>query len=122
MILTGARIIRDIVKQPALGPFIEKEISPGPGCTSDADIKAFIRATMGTVHHPVGTCMMGPASNDMAVVDGELRVIGAQGLRVVDTSVMPDLIAGATNGPAMMIAEKASDMILGRKPLPAADV
>lgn len=122
IIRTGVRMIRDITRQPALAPYIEAELSPGPACTSDADIDAFVRSTMGTVHHPVGTCMMGPASNEMAVVDGELRVIGAQGLRVVDTSVMPDLISGATNGPAMMIAEKASDMILGRAPLPPANV
>lgn len=122
VIRTGVRMIRDIALQPALQPFVADELSPGSACTSDADIDAFVRATMGTVHHPVGTCMMGPVSDGMAVVDGELRVIGAEGLRVVDTSVMPDLIAGATNGPAIMIAEKASDMILGRAPLPPAKV
>lgn len=77
---------------------------------------------MGTVHHPVGTCMMGAASDDMAVVDGDLRVIGAERLRVVDASVMPDLIGGATNAPVIMIAEKASDSILGRAPLPPTSV
>jgi choline dehydrogenase/4-pyridoxate dehydrogenase len=118
IIRTGIRMMRDIALQPMLEPFVAEELSPGAACTSDADIDAFVRATMGTVHHPVGTCMMGPASDEMAVVDGDLRVIGAEGLRVVDTSIMPDLIAGATNGPAMMIAEKASDMILGRAPLP----
>ena len=115
-------MMRDIVRQPALEPFVAEELSPGSACKSDADIDAFVRATMGTVHHPVGTCMMGPVSDGMAVVDDNLRVIGAEGLRVVDTSIMPDLIAGATNGPAMMIAEKASDMILGRAPLPPANV
>ncbi len=99
-----------------------REIAPGATCTSDADIDAHVRATMGTVHHPVGTCMMGPGSDDMAVVDGELRVIGVEGLRVVDASVMPDLIGGATNAPVIMIAEKASDAILGRPPLPPAAV
>ena len=111
---TGVRMIRDVARQPALAPFVDGEIAPGAACTSDADIDAHVRATMGTVHHPVGTCMMGPVSDDMAVVDGELRVIGAEGLRVVDASVMPDLIGGATNAPVIMIAEKASDMILGR--------
>ena len=118
----GIRMIRDLVRQPALEPFFGGEISPGSDRTSDADIEAHVRATMGTVHHPVGTCMMGPVSDDMAVVDGDLRVIGAERLRVVDASVMPDLIGGATNAPVIMIAEKASDSILGRPPLPPADV
>ena len=118
----GIRMIRDVVRQPALEPFVGEEITPGAEHTSDAQIEAHVRATMGTVHHPVGTCMMGPNSDDMAVVDGDLRVIGAEGLRVVDASVMPDLIAGATNAPVIMIAEKASDAILGRTPLAPADV
>jgi 4-pyridoxate dehydrogenase len=116
----GFRMVRDIVRQPALAPFVDGEIAPGRSCSSDADIEAHVRATMVTVHHPVGTCMMGPASDEMAVVDEELRVVGAEGLRVVDASVMPDLIAGATNASVIMIAEKASDMILGRPPLPPA--
>src|SRR6185295_11274790 len=111
-----------VARQAPLAPFNGGEITPGPDKTSDADIEAHVRATMGTVHHPVGTCMMGPASDDMAVVDGDLKVIGAQGLRVVDGSVMPDLIGGATNAPIIMIAEKASDAILGRAPLPPASV
>ena len=118
----GIRMIRELVRQPPLAPFVDGEITPGADRTSDADIQAHVRATMGTVHHPVGTCMMGPVSDDMAVVDGDLRVIGADGLRVVDASVMQDLIAGATNAPVIMIAEKASDSLLGRPPLPPANV
>jgi 4-pyridoxate dehydrogenase len=121
-IRAGFRMLRDIANQPPLRPFIDTEITPGPACTSDAEIDAHVRATMLTVHHPVGTCMMGPASDDTAVVDSELRVIGADGLRVVDASVMPDLIGGATNAPVIMIAEKASDHIRGRAPLPPANV
>jgi 4-pyridoxate dehydrogenase len=121
-IRAGFRMLRDIANQPPLRPFIDAEITPGPACTSDAEIDAHVRATMLTVHHPVGTCMMGPASDDTAVVDSELRVIGADGLRVVDASVMPDLIGGATNAPVIMIAEKASDHIRGRAPLPPANV
>ena len=75
-----------------------------------------------TVHHPVGTAKMGPASDPLAVVDVQLRVHGIEGLRVVDASVMPDLIGGATNAPVIMIAEKASDMILGKPALPPAIV
>jgi 4-pyridoxate dehydrogenase len=118
----GIRMIREVVRQPALEAFVGGEIAPGADRTSDADIEAHVRATMGTVHHPVGTCMMGPASDEMSVVDCDLRVIGAEGLRVVDASVMPDLIGGATNAPVIMIAEKASDSILGRQPLPPANV
>jgi 4-pyridoxate dehydrogenase len=122
VMLDGLRMIRELVKQPPLEPFAGGETTPGASRSSDEELKAHVRATMGTVHHPVGTCMMGPASDDMAVVDGDLRVIGAEGLRVVDASVMPDLIGGATNAPVIMIAEKASDSILGRAPLPPADV
>ena len=118
----GFRMLRDIGREAPLAPFIAGEIAPGPGCVSDADIDAHVRATLITVHHPIGTCKMGPATDDMSVVDGELRVRGVDGLRVVDASVMPDLIGGATNAPVMMIAEKASDLIRGRRPLPAANV
>jgi 4-pyridoxate dehydrogenase len=118
----GLRMIRNLVREPALAPFIGDEIAPGAGKTSDADLEKHVRATMGTVHHPVGTCKMGPPSDPMAVVDGDLRVIGADRLRVVDGSVFPDLIGGATNAPIIMIAEKASDAILGKAPLPPATV
>ena len=114
---SGLRMIRDLVQQPALEPFAGTEIAPGTKCVSDADLDAHVRKTMITVHHPIGTAKMGPASDEMAVVDGHLKVNGVEGLRVVDASVMPDLIGGATNAPVIMIAEKAADMILGRKPL-----
>ena len=80
-IRAGFRMLRDIAK-PAAAAAVHRrrDLTPGPACTSDAEIDAHIRATMITVHHPVGTCMMGPASDDTAVVDGELRVIGADGL------------------------------------------
>jgi choline dehydrogenase/4-pyridoxate dehydrogenase len=118
----GLRMVRELVRQPALEPFIGDEIAPGAAKSSDAELENHVCATMGTVHHPVGTCKMGPSSDPMAVVDSDLRVIGAERLRVVDGSIFPDLIGGATNAPIIMIAEKASDAILGNAPLPPANV
>ena len=119
---SGLRMIRELVRQSPMEGFAGPEIAPGTACTSDADLDAHVRKTMITVHHPVGTAKMGPPSDPLAVVDGALRVNGVEGLRVVDASVMPDLIGGATNAPVIMIAEKAADMILGRKALPPASV
>jgi choline dehydrogenase-like flavoprotein len=116
----GLRMIRDLVGSDALKDFAGDELAPGAKAQTDADLDAHVRKTMITVHHPVGTCKMGADNDPMAVVDAELRVRGVQNLRVVDASVMPDLIAGATNAPVIMIAEKAADMIRGRDPLPAA--
>ena len=118
----GLRMVRELVASPHIKAFGGEEIAPGADKQSDADIDAHIRATMGTVHHPVGTCKMGADGDPTAVVDAELRVRGVDELRVVDASVMPDLIGGATNAPVIMMAEKASDMILGKDPLPAADI
>lgn len=114
----GLRLVRELARQAPLAPFLGEEISPGPACTSEADLDAHVRATMITVHHPVGTCRMGVAADPQAVVDAHLCVLGTEGLRVVDASVMPDLIGGATNSPVIMIAEKASDHLRGREPLP----
>ena len=110
----GLRLAREIARQPPLAAFAAEEIAPGRDCRSDADIDAHIRATAITVHHPLGTCKMGRASDPTAVVDPELRVLGVDALRIVDASVMPDLVGGNINAPVIMIAEKASDMIRGR--------
>ena len=107
----GMRLARSVARQPALARFVAAEIAPGAGKESDADLDAHIRALSITVHHPLGTCRMGD------VVDEELRVKGVEHLRVVDASVMPDLVGGNINAPVMMIAEKAADLIRGRKPL-----
>jgi len=113
----GIRMVRAIAAQPAMREFIDKEIAPGSD--TDADIDALIRATGITVHHPIGTCKMGAAGDPLAVVDAALRVRGVDDLRVVDASVMPDLVGGNINAPVIMIAEKAADLIRGRTPLAA---
>lgn len=114
---TGLRMARDLVGQAPMSPFAGDELIPGVEHDSDEAIDAHIRKTMITVHHPVGTCKMGGDDDPRAVVDGELRVRGVENLRVIDTSVMPDLIGGATNAPIIMMAEKAADMIRGKAPL-----
>jgi 4-pyridoxate dehydrogenase len=118
----GVRLIRDIGNQAPLASFAAGEIVPGRDCRSDAEIDAHIRASAITVHHPLGTCKMGRASDPMAVVDPELKVLGVEGLRVVDASVMPDLVGGNINAPVIMIAEKAADLIRGRPPLAPVNV
>ena len=109
------KAMREVMHQPALAALSEGEIWPQPDIRSDADIDAFIRATGGTVYHPVGTCRMG--GDDAAIVDETLKVRGTEGLRVVDASVMPSLVGGNTHAPTVMIAEKAADMILGNTAL-----
>jgi choline dehydrogenase-like flavoprotein len=118
----GLRMIRELAGSKALQPFAGEELAPGADCRTDEELDAHVRATMITVHHPVGTCKMGADDDEQAVVDAQLRVRGVEGLRVVDASVMPDLIGGATNAPVIMIAEKAADMIRGIEPLPKAGV
>ena len=118
----GVRLVREIGNQPALALFTSGEIAPGTDCRSDAEIEAHIRATAITVHHPLGTCKMGRASDPTAVVDPELRVLGVGALRVVDASVMPDLVGGNINAPMIMIAEKAADLIRARTPLAPVNV
>lgn len=112
----GVRIGRDILAQKAFDPYRGEEYAPGRDVKSDAEIDAYIRETGETIYHPVGTCKMG--SDPLAVVDDQLRVRGVDGLRVVDASIMPRLVTGNTNAPTIMIAEKASDMILGRSGVP----
>jgi len=105
----GFRVARNLAAQPAMEPFIKAEFFPGPDCRSDEEIDEHIRNTSITVHHPAGTCRMG--ADPDSVVDPELRLRGIDGLRVVDASVMPDLVCGNINAAVIMIAEKASDLI-----------
>jgi choline dehydrogenase len=108
--IDGVRILRRILAAPALKEYCVEEVYPGARVTSDEDVLDFCRKTGSTVYHPTSTCRMG--NDPLAVVDQRLRVRGIEGLRVVDASVMPDLMSGNTNAPTIMIAEKASDMIL----------
>ena len=106
----GMRVARALGDAPALKRFNDHELYPGAGVQTDDEILDFCRGTGGTVFHPVGTCKMG--SDPMAVVDERLRVHGIAGLRVVDASIMPTLVSGNTNAPAIMIGEKGAQMIL----------
>ena len=108
--IEGMKILRRILKAPAMAPFATEESEPGPSVATDEQILAFCRQRGSTVYHPTSTCRMG--NDPLAVVDQRLRVRGIEGLRVVDASIMPDLMSGNTNAPTIMIAEKASDMIL----------
>jgi choline dehydrogenase len=106
----GLKILRKILQAPALRPYVVEEVDPGIKVSSDEALLAYCRARGSTIYHPTSTCRMG--SDPLAVVDQRLRLRGIQGLRVVDASVMPDLVSGNTNAAVIMIAEKASDMIL----------
>jgi len=116
----GFRLARHIAYQQPLDRFRSAETAPGPSHTSDAEIDAYIRKTAITAHHPAATCPMG-ASPD-AVLDPQMRVRGAERLRVVDASAMPDLVSGHLNAAVLMMAEKAADMITGKPPLKSAEV
>jgi choline dehydrogenase len=118
----GVGIMREVAAQAGLAALKPREIEPGPGVGSGADLDAWIRRTAETIYHPVGTCRMGQDGDRLAVVDGSLKVFGLAGLRVVDASVMPTLVGGNTNAPTIMIAEKAADMILGRSAPAPVDV
>jgi choline dehydrogenase len=114
------RLTREIFAQPAFERYRAREIQPGEQVKSDEQIDAFIRAKVESAFHPSCTCKMGKASDPMAVVDSETRVIGVEGLRVVDSSIMPSITTGNLNAPTIMLAEKAADHIRGRALLPRA--
>jgi choline dehydrogenase len=111
------RLTREIFAQPAFDPFRGREIQPGEDAQSDDALDDFIREHAESAYHPCGTCKMGDASDPMAVVDPENRVIGVAGLRVADSSIFPRVTNGNTNGPSLMVGEKAADLILQRNPL-----
>jgi len=118
---TCIRLTREIFGQDAFKPFVKHEIQPGDAVQTDAELDAFIAEHVESAYHPCGTCKMGAVDDPMAVVDPECRVIGVDGLRVVDSAIFPRITNGNLNAPSIMVGEKASDLILGRDPLPRAN-
>lgn len=117
----GIRLTREIFAQEAFRPFVKHEIQPGVELQTDAQIDGFIRAHAESAYHPCGTCKMGAVDDPLAVVDPQTNVIGVKGLRVVDSSIFPQITNGNLNGPSIMVGEKASDLILGKTPLARAN-
>ncbi|WP_018150765.1 choline dehydrogenase [Leeia oryzae] len=111
------RLTREIIGQPAMDPYREVELAPGPDVTTDAQIDKFVRDNLESTMHPCGSCKMG--EDEMAVVDSELRVHGLSGLRVIDSSVFPTEPNGNLNAPTIMLAERAADLVRGKTPLMA---
>jgi choline dehydrogenase-like flavoprotein len=114
--IKGLRIAREIMRQDALKPFVEREVLPGPSLDTDDELFDYACRSAKTDHHPVGTCRMG--HDDMAVVTPDLKLRGIENLRICDASVMPRVPSSNTNAPTIMVGEKGSDLILGREPLP----
>lgn len=119
---TSIRLTREIFAQEAFRPFLKAELQPGPQVRTDTELDDFLREHVESAYHPCGTARMGRASDPMAVVDPECRVIGVEGLRVADSSIFPQVTNGNLNAPSIMTGEKAADHILGRAPLPASNL
>ena len=111
----AVRLTREIFQQQSMTPFRGAELSPGPEVQSDADIDAYVRGAVESAYHPSCSCKMG--SDDMSVVDSNCKVIGLEGLRIADSSIMPSIVSGNLNAPTIMLAEKAADIIAGKEPL-----
>ena len=115
------RLTREIFAQPAFDRYRGRELQPGAGVQSDAQIDEFVRAKVESAYHPSCSCKMGASTDRMAVVDHEARVFGVENLRVVDSSIMPSITNGNLNAPTIMLAEKLADAIRGKPPLPPSD-
>jgi len=118
--VAAVKITREIIAQTAWDRYRDREVAPGPDVSTDADILAHLRGTIGTQYHPCGTCRMG--HDPLSVVDEAGRVHETENLRVVDASIMPSIVSGNLNAPVIMMAEKLSDSIRGRPPMPAESV
>ena len=116
------RLTREILNQPAFDAYRNGEIQPGDAIQTDEQIDGWVRENVESAYHPSCTCKMGSNDDVMAVVDNQCRVRGVNNLRVVDSSIFPSITNGNLNGPTIMVAEKAADMILGNAALPSADV
>jgi choline dehydrogenase-like flavoprotein len=116
----GMRMAQAMAATPGFAKLIRANLTPKVTLRSDDEIDAFVRQAMTTIYHPAGTCKIGV--DRMSVVDPEFRVRGVEGLRVIDASVLPEPIGGNLNAPVLMLAEKASDILRGRAPLPPADL
>ena len=111
MSVEGFKLAREIMAQPAFKPFIKQESTPGSDIRSDKQIMDYARQYAKTDYHPVGACKMGDPNDERTVVGPDLKVKGLEGLRVIDSSVMPRVVSSNTNAPTIMIAEKASDIL-----------
>ncbi|MEC8006854.1 MAG: GMC oxidoreductase, partial [Pseudomonadota bacterium] len=112
--LAGMKLARRLLRTAPLAPYVAHEAYPGDHVQSDEELMAIGRARGTTTYHLMGTCRMGPDSDPTAVVDDQLRVKGLTGLRVIDASIMPTMLSANLNAGVMMIADRASDMILGK--------
>jgi choline dehydrogenase-like flavoprotein len=115
VLVRGIKIARQILESPAFERHRDVEVDPGRHVKNEANLIDYVRKTAFVIYHPVGTCKMG--TDPAAVVGADLRVRGLDGIRVADASIMPTIVRGNTNAPAIMIGEKAADMILGKAPL-----
>ena len=120
-LVAGLKMAREFVTAKPMAEICKSELAPGAHVRSDAELLDYVRASVATLYHPVGTCAMGTESRWGSVVDPDLRVRGVSGLRVVDASVMPTVPRGNTNAPTIAIAERAADLIAGRAPLAPVD-
>ena len=116
-LVEALKVMQELLTQPAFDECRGERINPAPEAKTDRELEAWVRGYSSTDYHPCGTCRMG--HDDLAVVDGQLRVHGVDHLRVVDASVMPDIVSGNLNAPTQMIGERAADYILGKEQLPA---
>ena len=107
--------MEDVFRQPAFEAYCGERLLPGPDVESDDDLKTWLTFSAGCAHHSSASCPMGSPDKESSVVDSECRVIGLEGLRVVDASVMPAIVNSNTHATVVMIAEKAADMIMGRE-------
>jgi choline dehydrogenase len=122
VLVGGMKLVRNLLKSRPLQPYYDREDVPGPNVQSDDELLDFARRKATTTFHPGGSCRMGPPSDPTSVVDDQLRVHGLERLRVIDASVMPTMLSANLNAATMMIADKASDMIRGRRALEAGRV